>query len=172
MRLFLALPFDAQTTDTLADVQRACRGEGITGNYTRRENLHLTLAFLGEVRDPRPAAAVLQSVPIPPFELTFRRPSLFRDILVAEFSRDAQLEQYAKSLRAALDDAGIDYDRKPFRPHVTLVRRAEIPYALDLNAVFAPMRSCPVDCPRAQLMRTNFINGRAEYTCLAARERE
>ena len=172
MRLFIAIPFDAQTIDALADVQRACRGAGITGNYTRRENLHLTIAFLGEVRDPRPVAAVLQSVLLPALTLSFRKSSLFRDILVAELARNAALEQYAKELRHALDSAGIDYDRKPFRPHVTLIRRSDIPDAADLPSLFSQLCSVPVSCTRAQLMRTNFIDGRATYSCLAVQESE
>lgn len=172
MRLFIAIPFDTQTTDALAAVQRACRAEGITGNYTRRENLHLTVAFLGEVRDPRPVVSVLQSVPLPALTLSFRKPSVFRDILVAELARDAALEQYSKSLRHALGSAGIDYDRKPFRPHVTLIRRADIPDAANLPALFSQLCSAPVSCTRAQLMRTNFIDGRATYSCLAVQESE
>ena len=172
MRLFIAIPFDAQTTDALCAVQRACRGEGVYGSYTRRENLHLTLAFLGEVRDPRPVVSVLQSVPVPSLNLSFRKPSLFRDILVAELAHDTALTQYAKELRAALDDAGIEYDRKPFRPHVTLIRRADIPHTVDLQSLFSDLCTVPVRCTCAQLMRTNFIDGRATYTCLAVQESE
>lgn len=170
MRLFIALPFDTQTTDALTAVQRACSGEGVTGNFTRRENLHLTLAFLGEVRDPRPVVSVLQSVPLPRLDLSFRRPAMFRDILVAELTHSATLDQYAKALRHTLDDAGIDYDRKPFRPHVTLIRRADVPDQSELPALFADLCRLSVTCEHAQLMRTTFIDGRANYTCLAVQD--
>ena len=43
MRLFIALRFDDNILDALSDYQDALRALGITGNYTRRENLHITL---------------------------------------------------------------------------------------------------------------------------------
>ena len=49
MRCFIAVEFDEETRHVLARIQGALRDSGISGNYTRMPNFHLTLKFLGEV---------------------------------------------------------------------------------------------------------------------------
>ena len=48
MRLFYAILLSEEMKQALVGAQDFLRAQGIQGNYTRRENLHLTLAFLGE----------------------------------------------------------------------------------------------------------------------------
>ncbi len=43
MRLFIAIQFDKNILDALTDFQADLKSQGVTGNYTRRENLHITL---------------------------------------------------------------------------------------------------------------------------------
>ena len=52
MRLFIAIQFNEQMLDALTKLQNDLRAMGVTGNYTKRENLHLTLAFIGEYGRP------------------------------------------------------------------------------------------------------------------------
>ena len=51
MRLFIAIGLNDNIKAALAEMQEAMRRQGIRGNYTRIENLHLTLAFIGEYGD-------------------------------------------------------------------------------------------------------------------------
>ena len=53
MRLFIAIPFEPPMLDALTQVQASLKAGGVRGGFTARQNLHMTLAFLGEVRDPR-----------------------------------------------------------------------------------------------------------------------
>ena len=71
MRLFIAIQPDRQMKDALRAVQNELRRRGVEGNYTRAENLHLTLAFIGEYPDPD---AVLEAMGKLKFE-PFARPS-------------------------------------------------------------------------------------------------
>ena len=61
MRLFVALDLDSAARARAADVQRRARAEAagreVAVRWVRPENLHLTLAFLGEVDPDRAAAA-------------------------------------------------------------------------------------------------------------------
>ena len=52
MRCFIAIEFDENTRNTLASIQNELKNQGVQGNYTRIENLHLTLKFLGEIDMP------------------------------------------------------------------------------------------------------------------------
>ena len=49
MRLFYGLRFRPETLDAVEALQADLLLQGMTGRITRRENLHLTLAFLGEL---------------------------------------------------------------------------------------------------------------------------
>lgn len=51
MRSFIAIEFDDETRKFLLNIQDKFRKAGINGNYSRPENLHLTIRFLGEVDD-------------------------------------------------------------------------------------------------------------------------
>lgn len=164
MRLFIALPFDNDTKEKLISAQSKLKLCGVRGNFTAIENLHLTLAFIGEARDPKPALAALGSVEPPSVSLRFSRPLMLRDILTAGLERNAGFEKYAGELRSALDLAGVEYDRKPFRGHVTLVRRSELPPGLDLSECLKPLEGMEIPVREICLMKTDFINNRPRYS--------
>ena len=46
MRLFIAIQLNDEMKDVLQDMQSYMRSRGVKGNYTKRDNLHLTLAIL------------------------------------------------------------------------------------------------------------------------------
>ena len=95
----------------------------------RRENIHLTLAFLGDTE----AALLpgLQSlaaqVSVEPFRLPLDRIGYWKHnrIIWCGASEDPPaLTALVAELRARLTAAGIRYDTKPFVSHVTMVRNA------------------------------------------------
>lgn len=127
MRLFIALPTPENAQTALMETQAALKKAGVRGRFTPPENLHLTLAFLGNVADPAPAIEAIRSVSFPKAELRFDKLALFGDVTVALIKPDPALVSYVRALRAALDAAGIGYDRKPFRGHITLCRKTVFP---------------------------------------------
>ena len=52
MRLFIAITFTEDMLDALSEIQDDLRRSNVRGSYTPRENLHMTLAFIGEYDDP------------------------------------------------------------------------------------------------------------------------
>ena len=138
MRLFIAIPMNAKVKESLLTTQEAFRHEGIQGNYTPRENLHLTLAFIGEYGNPDAVIDVLNSVPFEPFPLRLDRLGNFGDLYWAGIADNPQLAAFVKRLRRALADRNIPFDRKRFSPHITLVRKAESYGETPLPPVHAP----------------------------------
>ena len=121
MRLFVAIPFDDAMRAALASLQDQMRAQGIKGNYTPVENLHLTLAFIGDYPDP-------DDVPLPdftPFELKLSGYGSFGDLWWAGIEKSSPLEACVRRLRRQLAEAGIPFDRKAFSPHITLIRKAD-----------------------------------------------
>ena len=124
MRLFIAIKLSDAMKAALIDAQNDLYDRGARGNFTREENLHLTLAFIGEAPSAEPALAALESVAFKPFPLALDGMGAFGDLWWAGMRASAPLDAVVRRIRHALADAGIPFDRKRFSPHVTLVRRA------------------------------------------------
>jgi len=123
MRAFIALDLPEAQRLVLTRLQA---GLGV-GRPVAEENLHLTLAFLGDITDlqARDLAAALDGLRLPPLDLALggldlfggRRPSL----LFAAAAADG-LDRLRDKVRHAARGAGIALARERFRPHVTLAR--------------------------------------------------
>lgn len=98
------------------------------GRAMRAEDLHLTLLFLGLLERPR--LPLLQQM-VDAFELTAFSFSLQqiacwrhnRIAFAAPFEEVMPLQRLSENLRILVDNTGIGFDRRPFTPHVTLLRR-------------------------------------------------
>ena len=169
MRLFIALPVTEGANRTLQKTQEALQRMGVDGRFTPPENRHLTLAFLGDAEDPAPAMKALRSVKIPRTSLIFDRLTLFGDVLVAVFKKNDALERYAAALRAALDAAGVSYDRKAFRPHITLCRGTAIPRRdlLRLNVAERSLRGKRMPVTEARLYASDLSGKTPRYDMIA-----
>ena len=126
MRCFLAAWPDAEARQRCSELTEAVRTHAEHGRVMRPENLHLTLAFIGDLTDARGPALAAACASLPPlecdWELTevgcFVRPR----VLWAGGPTSPELEAIAGGARGLLDALKIGYDRKPFVPHVTLLR--------------------------------------------------
>ncbi|MFC0131098.1 RNA 2',3'-cyclic phosphodiesterase [Massilia eurypsychrophila] len=93
----------------------------------RSEQLHVTLHFLGSVARARMAELAHGiDVPFEPFELEFGHRELWHGsvaVLAPELVPAPLLALHA-SLAEALERLGMTPEARPYRPHVTLARRA------------------------------------------------
>ena len=127
MRLFLAIQLSPAVREALLTAQDALRRQG-RGSFPPPENLHLTLAFLGEAEDPARARAALS---------------------------DPALEELAVSLQADLRSRGFCQEDRPWLPHITLVRRwrgevpqVTVPHASMVVRQISLLRSDQIDGKR------------------------
>ena len=79
MRLFISINFDQPTRANILKVQERLRREG-NGNFSSEENLHLTLAFLGEIVEERvkDVKDAMNAVEVPEMSLKFSDIGFFR----------------------------------------------------------------------------------------------
>ena len=131
-RLFIAAELPQEMAVELERTARRLK-QAVRARYSRTENYHITLAFLGETDlalVPKIAAA-LEGMPkngaIP---VSLGRLGHFgREndaVLWCGLKGGQRLAALAGEVRAALEAEGIPFDRKPFRAHITLARRADI----------------------------------------------
>ena len=125
MRLFIAIEFDNEIIDSLKQVQADLKKCGLRGRFTKEENLHLTLAFIGEYGNPDEVLDAMEEAVFDEFPIEISGIGNFGDIYWAGLKDNPYLITYVKRLRKCLSDHKIPFDRKRFSPHVTLVRRGE-----------------------------------------------
>ena len=162
MRLFIAIQLSDGIRDALSAVQTYLRDHGIRGNYTKIENLHLTLAFIGEYSDPAFALEVTRSVPFAPFQMRIEGFGSFGDLYWCGIGENGELLSYVKRLRRALAENYIPFDRKKFSPHITLIRKAEYDRRKGFPGVTIPDASMQVT--GVSLMRSDRVKGGIVYT--------
>ena len=124
MRLFIAINLSSAMKGSLIRMQDALYDRGVRGNYTSEENLHLTLAFIGEYPDAEPVLDALSSVTFRPFELRLEGMGRFGDLWWAGMRDSAGLTAVVRRIRRALAENNIPFDKKRFSPHITLIRKA------------------------------------------------
>ena len=124
MRLFIAIKLNSEIRNALTDVQKHLIRRGVSGNYTNTDNLHITLAFIGEYDEPDFVTEIISEVPFSPFPISLSALGHFGDLWWVGISDNAELASYVKRLHQTLSEAGIPFDKKKFSPHITLIRKA------------------------------------------------
>lgn len=124
MRLFVALPIP----DVVAHQFMLLQG-GVPGaRWQSREQLHLTLRFIGDVdgRDTRAIEDALAGIDAPAFSLQFHGVGQFGNkqphTLWAAARSNEMLDHLARKVDAAIRRVGQPQDAHKFTPHVTLAR--------------------------------------------------
>ena len=111
------------------------------GRATAVENIHLTLAFLGEA-DPARAIAAARRAQGSRHELPIEEARFVREMVwVGPRETPAALAAMVKSLQLELYREEFVLDRRPFAAHVTLLRKARPPRSLPP----LPATAWPVD---------------------------
>lgn len=158
MRLFIAIQLNDEMKDALEAMQDYMRSCGVKGNYTKRDNLHLTLAFIGEFDDPGIVLETIDRAGLRPFDIALSGAGSFKSLWWAGIDGGMALQSFARRLRRELDAAGIPYDRKKFSPHITLIRRPECRGAdteKDILAALSYTKEIRMTADHASLMRSD-----------------
>ncbi|MDE3245311.1 MAG: RNA 2',3'-cyclic phosphodiesterase [Acidobacteriota bacterium] len=130
-RVFFALWPNEAEGGALAAWQEPLR-HACGGRAMRRETLHMTLVFLGEVERTRLPSlrAAAQVDQVPGFELCFDTVHLWKHNHIVYAAPDhvpPHLPQLVTALEQALDEHGFKFDRRGYKPHITLLRNIRPP---------------------------------------------
>jgi 2'-5' RNA ligase len=131
LRLFVACDIEEPVViERIVDFQRNVLGAFDQLKLVQPENLHFTLAFLGDQRESDLEKILHTLSKVEPLggELELRgvggfpSPSNPRVIFVEVRRGSEIISELARRVREALDGASIWYDRAPFTPHITVAR--------------------------------------------------
>lgn len=124
MRLFIALCLPDLARDDLESLQSRLPA----GRPVPWDNLHLTLAFLGDQTESTAEAVhdALETLRAPAFSLTLSQGTVYGgrhgQAVAIEAPASPPLRELHDRIHARLRGAGVLPDRRRFRPHVTLSR--------------------------------------------------
>lgn len=166
MRAFIALDIPQALREDVAALARQLK-TSVRGRFVPRENYHVTIAFLGDVIERELADAMLAldeaASRFAPVELApdglgkFGRAN--DATLWLGFTQNPKLMELAAFVREGLDDAGVNYDSKPFVPHLTIARRA----ALDSGTLPALPFPAPAHADGLTLFKSTLTGDGAIY---------
>jgi 2'-5' RNA ligase len=131
VRLFFAIWPDKETRMQLGRLTGRL-ASFCEGRKTKTDNIHLTLAFVGEVDASQMAALYktadeIKDSGMRAFDLPIERICMWKrkNIVYAEISEIPQpLIDLVEALQSRLSLAGFSLEERPYKPHITLMRNA------------------------------------------------
>jgi 2'-5' RNA ligase len=169
MRLFIAINFSENVKDSICGIIERLKNSGVGGNFTRRENLHLTLVFLGEIPGKRIGTIKAAMDGIGPgtprkIDLHFTELGSFSDILWLGIRENEALNRLQKDLSGELAMLGFRIENRRFKPHITVCRKAVLPPGFDKAALRSDIEAIRETAYRIDLIKSERIDGRLLYT--------
>src|SRR5262245_2297509 len=134
MRLFIAVDLDDAARDAIAAEQkRLVAAIGSRGGLrsVRADHMHLTLVFMGHVDDakgPEIAAVTSETVAQAAFDLAFGGVGVFPPhgrpnvLWVGVTDGASEVTSVQREMASRVERFGIELERRPFHPHLTLAR--------------------------------------------------
>jgi 2'-5' RNA ligase len=166
MRLFIAINFNPDTRSRLLALRDELRSRSERGNFSLPENLHLTLAFLGECtpKQSSDAKAAIDPISFAPFDIIIDRVGRFKrdggDIWWASGEPPVRLISLQRDLTDKLISAGFSLDKRKYSPHITLGREV-VTDASPWSVEPFGETVCKID-----LMKSKRIAGKLTYTAI------
>lgn len=176
MRLFIAINFEYEVKQRLTEIQDRLRKYAVSGNFTARENLHMTLVFFGE-KDANELAGIkraMNRINLPAFKTGIGGLDKFRgsggNTWWAGISNHGSLVELHGRLVKELAAEGIEFADGKFHPHITLVRQAVLKNGFDCQAFNDKIATMPAAVTRVSLMESARVTGRLVYNEIYSRQ--
>jgi len=168
MRLFIAVLLTEEIKDALCDAMQRLKRSTLRGNFTRRENLHLTLAFIGETTKTDTVKKAMNKLDAKQFSLTLSNVGRFKrdggDIYWIGVEKSETLRKIHHQLYRELTAAGFVIDGREFKPHLTVAREVTVIDGFDAGVFSGTVPPMHMKVGKISLMKSERINGTLTYT--------
>ncbi len=174
MRVFFAIEFEEEIKECLNSLQQEIKKYCSGGNFSHKENFHLTLRFIGE-QNPGQVEKLKRvlyaaAAGTPGFQLQIGRLGAFskgnKKIIWTGLEENNELQKLYYRLEAELVREGYSGEGRSYNPHITLVRETR------------PAENAPAGIDKIQfdkltakvssisLMESKRANDRLTYTAI------
>lgn len=134
MRVFFAIEFEENIKEYLFNLQDEIRQNCLAGNFTFKNNFHLTLRFMGEQTHSQTEQLIeilkKTATNMKAFELILDKLGKFdkgnRKIIWVGLKHSIELDALFGQLESNLVKQGYQKEARGFSPHITLAREVRI----------------------------------------------
>lgn len=176
MRLFIAINLTDDIKDYLMSAIQELKKEAYKGNFTHRENLHLTLVFLGELSTEKTGVikSAMNRIHGDPFRLSLSDFGKFKrnsgDIHWAGVDKSEALLAIQQQLTTELKIAGFTLEDREYTPHLTLGREVRLSDPSGTIYESLPAAKQEMTVSRISLMKSERINEKLVYSEIYGKE--
>ncbi len=169
MRVFFAIEFDNDIKDYLYKIQQEVRQYSTSGNFSLKENFHLTLRFIGEqnMEQVDKLKQILRdTAEFQEFQLKLDKMGSFkkgnRSIIWVGLEKSIQLQQLYNNMENTLSQNGYQKEERSYNPHITLAREVKI---VDFSSLAeqTEIEKLAVKIKSISLMESKRINDKLAY---------
>jgi len=169
--MFLAVNFDDTENAAIAENKEILKSISVKGKFIRDENVHLTLAFFGEIPSERIEIIIKVMNDLPcgrAFAINFSEAGVFGkrggDIWWIGIEKSEELLSLQNSLTEAFIKEEFSLEKRAFSPHITLGREIVLKEGLGISEFQKKMNSLPAQVKRISLMKSERLDGKLTYT--------
>ncbi|WP_313757292.1 RNA 2',3'-cyclic phosphodiesterase [Tissierella sp.] len=171
MRVFLAIEFTGEIKEYLYKIQQIVKKHSTTGNFTNKENFHLTLRFIGEVKDDElnKLKEVLDHILLnqESFQLVFNQLGEFtrknKKIIWIGLQSNKELDLLYSNLEERLEIYGYQKEERGFVPHITLGREIILTEELNKIEKLAKIHKVEMIVDKVSIMESTRKDGKLTY---------
>jgi 2'-5' RNA ligase len=156
VRTFIGIALKEEVKQTVFEIQQQCRQMCKKGNFTEKDNFHMTLHFVGETRaeeiEDLKQAIYETAIRNKTFTLILKQLGVFErgqtGVLWVGVEKSIALEHLFEGLQRSLSKQGFAREKKKLSPHITLARQA-VPYhsfAQMQKSLLVEQKEILVDC--------------------------
>ena len=159
--------FDDATKKKLYDCAMKLKTMSYNGNFTRFENFHLTLNFIGETNRVSDIKGVMDTLVFDSFSLRINKFGCFKrdsgDIYWLGAQDNKTLNSLYQQLNEGLSKKGFKTENRAFKPHLTLGREVNLKESFD-RKIFSEIDFTSSVIKSVFLMKSERVNGKLVYT--------
>lgn len=170
IRVFYAVEFHEEIKDYIYEKQQIIKKYSTKGNFTRKENIHLTMQFIGEIKHDeigKLSKALDNALKEKnSFTIDINNIGKFErkggDIVWLGVQKIEKLKTIYNNLGENLHEVGYKTDTRPYKPHITIGRKVifnedfeDIKKEIDVNK--------SVSITKLSLMESTRINRILKY---------
>lgn len=123
MRAFIGIPIADELKPRILEIRSGLERAAADVKWEKPEHYHLTLKFLGEIKEADRLRGLLRAIAMPPFELEFSGVGKFpRVVWIGVKGEVERLGDLAAACEKAALEIGVEKEARPYAAHLTLGR--------------------------------------------------
>lgn len=168
MRIFIALNIPDKMKDNLDRSASQFKDLSCGGNFTRKQNYHITLHFLGNVEQNnliyvQSAMDAVKNLTAPRLSVSQFAVLRASNVVCARFNKNGNLTTLHDVLADNLEKMGFTVEHRAYRPHVTMIRKYAFTLPFSEVTKSVDVYNKPFDAPEVVLYESVFTDDGVTY---------